>query len=206
MGYNGAMKKELNPKQSAFCREYVKDYNGTQAAIRAGYSKKTAQEQSSQHLSKLIIQQEIARRESLIENKVLVTKDKILRELSILGFSDMQDHVTIDDAGCVQAVGIDNLPVGASRAIKKVKEKRVIKSIQGTKDKPSEDVILERTFEFELHDKITPLINMGKELGMFRDRKEIGLDDQTVELILSALPPDYASQVRAKLLEMKDKP
>jgi len=149
-------------------------------------------------------QKEIARLESLIENKVIISKEKIMRELSLLGFSDMKDHITIDEVGCVQAVGINNLPVGASRAIKKVKERRVIKSIQGTKDKPSEDTILESTFEFELHDKITPLINMGKELGMFRDRKEIGLDDQTVELILGALPPEYATAVRAKLLEMKE--
>jgi len=200
----GAMKNGLSDKQRAFCREYVRDYNGTQAAIRAGYSKKTAQEQASRLLSKVIIQKEIARLESLIENKVIISKEKIMRELSLLGFSDMKDHITIDEVGCVQAVGINNLPVGASRAIKKVKERRVIKSIQGTKDKPSEDTILESTFEFELHDKITPLINMGKELGMFRDRKEIGLDDQTVELILGALPPEYATAVRAKLLEMKE--
>lgn len=200
------MGKNLSLKQLAFCREYVKDYNGTQAAIRSGYSKKTAQEQSSQHLSKLIIQKEIARREGLIENKTTVTKEKILRELSLLGFSDMQDHLTIDDSGCVQAIGINALPVGASRAIKKVKEKRVIKSVQGTKDKPSDDVILESTFEYELHDKINPLIQMGKELGMFRDRKEIGLDETAIELILSALPPDYAREVRAKLAEIKENP
>jgi phage terminase small subunit len=200
------MKKGLTPKQSAFCREYVVDYNGTQAAIRAGYSRRTANRIASQVLSKLDIQKEIARRESLIENKTLVSKEKIMRELSILGFSDMQDHLKIDAVGCIQAVGIDDLPVGASRAIKKVKERRVIKSVQGTKDKPSEDTILENTVEYELHDKINPLINMGKELGMFRDRKEIGLDDQMVELILSALPPEYASQVRVKLFEMKDKP
>lgn len=193
-------------KQYAFCREYVKDYNGTQAATRAGYSRKTAQEQASRLLSKVIIQKEIARLEGLIENKTLISKEKIMRELAILGFSNMQDHITIDEVGCVQAVGMESLPIGASRAIKKVKERRrTIKSIQGTKESPSEDTVLESTFEFELHDKITPLINMGKELGMFRERKEIGLDDQTVELILGALPTEYASQVRAKLLEMKEK-
>jgi phage terminase small subunit len=200
------IKKNSTMKQYAFCREYVKDYNGTQAATRAGYSRKTAQEQASRLLSKVIIQKEIARLEGLIENKTLISKEKIMRELAILGFSNMQDHITIDEVGCVQAVGMESLPIGASRAIKKVKERRrTIKSIQGTKESPSEDTVLESTFEFELHDKITPLINMGKELGMFRERKEIGLDDQTVELILGALPTEYASQVRAKLLEMKEK-
>lgn len=160
-----------NPKQSAFCREYVLDYNGTQAAIRAGYSKKTANEQAAQLLAKLSTQKEIQWRESLLENKVIITKDKILRELSIIGFANLADHITIDDTtGCVQAIGIDSLPAGASRAIKKVKERRVIKSTA------SGDEVLESTFEFELHDKQTALVNMGKELGMFRDKHEIDVN------------------------------
>ena len=160
-----------NPKQSAFFLEYVLDYNGTQAAIRAGYSKKTAYSQSFDLLKKPEIQKEIQSRESRIENKVIITKDKILRELSMIGFANMADHVTIDDGtGCVQAVGIDSLPVGASRAIKKVKERRIIKSTA------KGDEVLESTFEFELHDKQQALVNMGKELGMFRDKHEIDVN------------------------------
>ena len=41
------MAQDLSPKQSAFCREYVLDYNGRQSAIRAGYSAKTALDESS---------------------------------------------------------------------------------------------------------------------------------------------------------------
>lgn len=48
---------ELTPKQKQFCIEYLKDFNGTQAAIRAGYSKNTAQEISSENLSKPIIKE-----------------------------------------------------------------------------------------------------------------------------------------------------
>lgn len=159
-----------NPKQSAFCREYVKDYNGTQAAIRAGYAKSRAKETASELVTKSNVQKEIQWRESFLENKVIVTKDKILRELSLIGFANMADHVTIDnETGCVQAVGIDSLPAGASRAIKKVKERRVIKSTA------SGDEVLESTFEFELHDKQTALINMGKELGMFRDKVDLSM-------------------------------
>lgn len=49
------MAGKLTPKQEKFCREYVKDFNGTQAAIRAGYSEKTANEQAAQLLAKLSI-------------------------------------------------------------------------------------------------------------------------------------------------------
>ena len=159
-----------NHKQSAFCREYVLDYNGTQAAIRAGYSRKTAAVQSFDLLRKPNIQIEIQYNESLIQNKTIITKEKILKELALIGFADVTDHVTIDDYGCVQAVAIDSLPVGASRAIKKVKEKRVIKSTA------SGDEVLESTFEFELHDKQTALVNMGKEIGMFREKHEVDIN------------------------------
>lgn len=47
--------KELTPKQAMFVREYLIDLNATQAAIRAGYSAKTAQEQSSRLLSNVMV-------------------------------------------------------------------------------------------------------------------------------------------------------
>ena len=46
----------LTPKQERFCQEYLIDLCGTQAAIRAGYSKHTAQPQSARLLSNVIIQ------------------------------------------------------------------------------------------------------------------------------------------------------
>lgn len=52
--------KKLTPKQEMFCLEYLKDLNATQAAIRANYSEKTAQEQSSRLLSNVIINERIA--------------------------------------------------------------------------------------------------------------------------------------------------
>ncbi|EON3357868.1 terminase small subunit [Yersinia enterocolitica] len=52
--------KQLTPKQELFCREYLKDLNATQAAIRAGYSEKTAQVQSSRLLSNVMVQECIA--------------------------------------------------------------------------------------------------------------------------------------------------
>lgn len=51
--------KKLTPKQERFCDEYLIDLNATQAAIRAGYSKRTAQEQSSRLLSKAIVSERI---------------------------------------------------------------------------------------------------------------------------------------------------
>jgi phage terminase small subunit len=168
---------KLEPKQLAFCREYVVDYNGTQAAIRAGYSKKTANEQAARALAKVSIQEEIAKAEHEIQNKIIITKEKILKELALIGFSSIDEHLSIDDGGLVRAKTFEEMTPGAVKAIKKVKEKRVIRQAQDD----SEDMILDSTFEFELYDKQTALVNMGKELGMFRDKVDhkltISLED-----------------------------
>ena len=50
---------KLTPKQKAFCDEYLIDLNATQAAIRAGYSEKTANRIGNENLSKLDIQNSI---------------------------------------------------------------------------------------------------------------------------------------------------
>lgn len=61
-----AKPKELNERQKMFCKEYLLDFNGTQAAIRAGYSKKTARKIASENLTKPDIQKEVA---TLIKNR-----------------------------------------------------------------------------------------------------------------------------------------
>lgn len=53
---------KLTAKQELFITEYMKDLNATQAAIRAGYSEKTANEIGNQNLAKLSIKNEIDKR------------------------------------------------------------------------------------------------------------------------------------------------
>jgi phage terminase small subunit len=50
---------KLTPRQQRFIAEYVKDLNGTQAAIRAGYSERSAAEQAYQLLQKTSVQKPI---------------------------------------------------------------------------------------------------------------------------------------------------
>lgn len=53
------MTEKLTPKQEKFCAEYIKDGNATQAALRAGYSKKTARAIGCQNLAKPLIVERI---------------------------------------------------------------------------------------------------------------------------------------------------
>ena len=69
---------ELNAKQQAFIEEYIVDFNGTQAAIRAGYSEHTANEQSSQLLAKLNIQEALAEALLARSDRVNITRDEVI--------------------------------------------------------------------------------------------------------------------------------
>ena len=71
----------MTPKQQRFVQEYLIDLNATQAAIRAGYSKHTANEQGSQLLAKLNIREAVAAGQVKIAAAAAFTAEDILRDL-----------------------------------------------------------------------------------------------------------------------------
>lgn len=81
----------LTDKQEMFCREYLVDLNATQAAIRAGYSDKTAQEQSSRLLSNVMVQNRISVLKSERNEKVGVDAAYVLRRLTEIDQMDVLD-------------------------------------------------------------------------------------------------------------------
>ena len=81
----------MTPEQERFVHEYLVDVNATQAAIRAGYSKKTAQEQSSRLLSNVMVSEAIAKGMQALAEKTGVTAEKVIAELALIGFSNMLD-------------------------------------------------------------------------------------------------------------------
>lgn len=76
-----AKKGGLTPKQEAFVREYLIDLNATQAAIRAGYSRKTAQEQGAANLSKPIIRAAIDSELANRAKRTEITADWVLETI-----------------------------------------------------------------------------------------------------------------------------
>lgn len=71
----------LTPKQQRFVEEYLIDLNATQAAIRAGYSAKTAQEIGSENLSKPMVAKAIAEAQEKLSNKAQVTVEMVVQGL-----------------------------------------------------------------------------------------------------------------------------
>jgi len=155
----------LNARQRLFPYEYVKDFNGTKAAKRCGYSKKTARQQGTRLLSNAAIKRAIDKLVKKRTDKAIMDRDELLHELTIIGRSDLRDYLDIDpDTGAIRAKGFENMPEGTSRALKAIKEDRVIKENADGKQVTVYDKV-----KFELHDKMKALELMGRHLGMFNE-------------------------------------
>lgn len=72
---------KLRRKRQRFVDEYLIDLNGTQAAIRAGYSEKSARAVASELLTKPDIKEAVNRRMAEIEERTLITQDRIMLDI-----------------------------------------------------------------------------------------------------------------------------
>ncbi len=94
------MAKHHNPKRERFCQEYLKDFCGKAAAIRAGYSPKTAANIAWQILNE--DKEAQARIKELTEaatKKAGIEAEDVIREIAKLAFSSLENFVTITDDG-----------------------------------------------------------------------------------------------------------
>lgn len=107
-----------NKKHEKFCHEYIKDMNATQAAIRTGYSNKTANRIASQLLSKLDIKTRVKELRDAYFNENIMTAQQVEYELTriALGLSK-EKQVVIEGTGegCSEARIIDKPPDEKSR-------------------------------------------------------------------------------------------
>ena len=81
---------ELTDKQQRFVEEYIVDFNATQAAIRSGYSKKTAQVIGSENLSKPLVKAAIAERAQKLSDGTDINVERWLREVGRIAFFDQR--------------------------------------------------------------------------------------------------------------------
>lgn len=79
----------LSDKQLRFCQEYTVDRNATQAAIRAGYSKRSARNQANRLMTNDDIKKHIHELHSRQEKRIKVSSDNILEELSKVALTQL---------------------------------------------------------------------------------------------------------------------
>ena len=89
----------LNDKQKQFCEEYIIDLNGTQAAIRAGYSGKTANRIASELLSKLDIQEYVQKIKNERSERVKYSQDELMRDILEVKNRCLQANPVLDKEG-----------------------------------------------------------------------------------------------------------
>ncbi|MFE4569087.1 terminase small subunit [Paenibacillus chitinolyticus] len=146
----------LTPKQERFAEEYLIDLNATQAAIRAGYSVKTAMEQGSRLLSNVKVRAHIDARMAELSRRTGVNQERIMRELARIAFLDPTNLVNMDSAELLDSATADD-----RAAIASIK----VKSMSGDVD------MVEREIKFG--DKIKALELLGKRFGMWVDRQQL---------------------------------
>lgn len=128
----------LPPKQERFVEEYLIDLNATQAATRAGYSARTANEQGARLLANVSVRSAIEKAKAARSERLHITQDRVLQELARIAFFDLRKlyredgslkamHELDDDAAAVLA-GVDvvetkgNAQIGGEDGIRHIPE------------------------------------------------------------------------------------
>ena len=154
---------KLTNKQRVFIDEYLRDFNATQAAFRAGYSEGTSRQQGNRLLSNVVIKAEISRR---LDERAMTTGE-IIDRLTSHARGDMGDFLDIE--GVAYALNLQKAKdLGLTHLIKKVKERTVI-----TSSRNGEEDTETHTLELELYDAHAALVDLGKIRGLFVDKTEL---------------------------------
>lgn len=150
---------KLTVKQQRFINEYLIDLNATQAAIRAGYSVKTANEQGAQNLAKLSIQQAISEKMAERSRRTGVNQDRVVLELAKIAFVKITDVVDLegriredaneDDLACIESMKYKESESDTSSSVGR---------------------------EVKISSKLKALELLGKHLGMWNDKLDVSMN------------------------------
>lgn len=147
----------LTDKQAKFVEEYLVDFNATQAAIRAGYSEKTAYSIGWENLRKPEIIEAIREK--------AMSAEEVLMRLADIARGDFADIFDITQLGFV--IDLDKAQkAGKTKLIKKIKQRTTITSKNGEETEIHD-------LEVELHDAQSALVTLGKYHKLWTDKTEL---------------------------------
>jgi phage terminase small subunit len=164
----------LTAKQKRFVAEYMLDLNATQAAIRAGYSPKTARVVGSENLTKPDIERAIAEAQGAREKRLDISADHVLEELARIAFADTTSAIRVED-GRVVVQDTDEMDENTRRAISEISE--TVTTNGGT-------------LKVKFHDKVKALELLSRHLGILNDKLSVNAKtevscDEGLEALLS---------------------
>lgn len=146
-----------NKKHERLVQEYLIDLNQTQAAIRAGYSPKSARQQASELFAKPNIASRVKELMAERGKRTGINQDRIIRELARIALVDPTNVVDMEDARLLEDATEDDRAAIASVKVKKVAGE--------------EFESVEREIRFA--DKLKALELLGKHFGMYTDKLDI---------------------------------
>lgn len=182
------MMAKLTEKQKRFCDEYLIDLNATQAAIRAGYSDKTATEQGARLLTNVKVQEYIQERKADRVERTEITQDMVLRELAAIAFAKATDYakvierqaiLTTESGARIPMVDEDGNPIMFRDVQIELTENLTelqMRALAGIKHGKNGIEVL-------MCNKEKALEMLGRHLGMFKDKVEIsGMEQEKSKL------------------------
>lgn len=161
-------KQALSAKQLAFVREYVLDFNGKQAAIRAGYSDKGADVQAVRLLANVSVQLAIQEATQKVSEEKKDIKERIIDELQLIAFSRLTDYTANDELRSLE--DIDRDKIGAIGSIEINETKGGARGAEWTSTKT----------KFKLWSKEKALELLMRHLGMLNDKMQLELPEPVV--------------------------
>lgn len=159
---------KLTPKQKRFVDEYLVSLNATQAAIRAGYSAKTARKIGQENLTKPDIQSCISERLTKLKESTEITQEKVLKEYGKISFFDPRK--LFDEEG--NLLPVHKLDADVAAAIGGVDV--VCRKIG--------DIEIEITKKVKFIDKKGVLDSLAKHLGMFDGKGKLPDDPADITI------------------------
>lgn len=143
-------------KQDLFVKEYLKDLNGTQAYIRAGYKvkdEKSAAVMANRLLRNVKVQEKIQKAMAEREKRTEITQDRVLKEIANLAFTDRTGIVNLKNNSLI-IKNFDELNEEQKACISGVKETKY-------------------GIEVTFYNKEKALEMLGRHLGMFTEKLEV---------------------------------
>lgn len=143
----------------------MKDLNGKQAAIRAGYAPGSAEVTASQLISNPNVKKRIDELSQKITTKLEITAERVLNELAAIAFVPLDEIVQWDAEGNITFKPSAELTPEARATISEIEQNRTEES--GGKGTTREKVKL----RIKRNDKLAALNMLGKYLGMFAEKQ-----------------------------------
>lgn len=180
------MEKDLTEMRERFCQEYIIDLNATQAAIRAGYSEKTATSQGQRLLTFVEVQDRLAELMRERSERTQITQDMVLEEIALIAFSNVADYAHVVEKQVVKTVKGEPVPLvdmDGNPLMFKTVEPVLTKELT-EKQQRALAVIKEgrEGFEIKTHNKLEALKLLGVHLGMWNKKGELDEREQKARI------------------------